>query len=276
MEIYGIEHIIYMIVSLFIMAGLIVLFKFLIPKDKRYVLFKVLAGIGLILIIIYRIVVSKSRGGTFIDFLPDTYCSMMGFIMPLVILCFSPKTKIFQFVMFAGMFGGAITFFYPDFLVYFDNIFNIHPFTALLYHTLMLFNFLCAIILGYFKPNFKNWASFPIGLAFLVVLGEFGNSVLDQYNNMYLNAPLLSGTPLTWWLVGLLMIIVYTIILQIYEMIALQKNEWSVIKLYSRLKNKFFIKNKNIANINENNGSINNDGNYSENKSISDEEKQTK
>lgn len=234
MEIYGIEHILYLVISIILMIGVIVLTKFFVPKEKVFIVMKVLAGIGLILIIINRIVVAKSRNGDFQSFLPDTYCSMMGFILPIVVLLFKPNTKIFQFAIFAGMIGGLLTLFYPDFLVYFDNIFNIHPFTGLLYHTNMFFMFLVAIICGYHKPTFKNWSSLPIGLAFLVVFGVFGNNVIGQTNNMYLNAPLINGTIFSWWFVGILFIILYTIILQIYEMVTLPKQEWSVNKIFKK------------------------------------------
>lgn len=134
------------------------------------------------------------------------------------------------------MIGGLLTFIYPDFLVYFDNIFNIHPFTGLLYHTLMLFQFLLCIISGYFVPTFKNWSSLLIGLSFMVVFAVFGNSVLGQSNNIYLNAPLLSGTNLTWYVVGILFLLLYTIILQVYEMCTLPKTDWSIVKLFKYLK----------------------------------------
>ncbi len=238
MNAYCIEHILFMIISTIIMIFSIILLKKFFPKEKLNIFYKIMAIISLILIIINRIVVSKSRNGTFLDFIPDTFCSMMGFILPIVILFFEPQSKVFQYAIFAGFFGGAITFFYPDFLIYFDNFFNIHPFTGLLYHTLMLFYFISSICLGFFKPTFKNWASFIIGLSFMLVFAEFGNTALNQSNNMYLNAPLLSGTPLTWYLVGLLTILVYTLIIQLYEMIYLPYKEWSIVRLFRKQKDK--------------------------------------
>ena len=238
MEIFGIEHILFLVISIVIMAALIVIFKLFVPKEKMYIVMKMCAGIGLILIIINRIVVSLSRDGTFLDFLPDTYCSMMGFIMPIAVLCFKPNSKTFQYAMFAGMIGGILTMFYPDFFVYFDNVFNIHPFTGYLYHANMFFMFVVAIATGYFKPTFKNFMSLVVGLAFMVVVGEFGNSVLGQSNNMYLNAPLISNTVFTWWFVCILYLVIYALFLQIYEMLTLKPADWSVVKVWNFLKNK--------------------------------------
>ncbi len=233
MEIFGIEHILFMVVLAVIMALAIFLLVKFVPKDKMYIPIKICAAIGLILIIINRIVVSKSRSSTFADFLPDTYCSMMGFVLPIVVLIFKTNTKIFQYAIFAGMIGGLLTYIYPDFFVYFDNVFNIHPFTGYLYHTFMLFIFLLAIISKYFIPSFKKWWSLPIGLAFMVVVGAFGNSVLNQSNNMYLNSPLIDGTIFTWYTVGVLFLVLYTLIIQIYEMCTLKVKEWSVVKLWN-------------------------------------------
>lgn len=242
MELFGLEHILYMVVASIIMALLLFVLIRFVPHKKIYIPLKVFATVGFVIMIVYRIVVAKSRNSTFKDFLPDTFCSMMGFIMPIVILCFKPKTKIYQYAMFCGMIGGLLTFIYPDFIVYFDNIFNIHPFLGLLYHTNMLFMFLLAIISKYFVPTFKNWTALPIGLAFMVVIAVFGNNVLNQSNNMYLNAPLISGTPLTWYLVGILFIILYTIILQIYEMFTLKKCDWTIVKFIRYIKNKIIYK----------------------------------
>ncbi len=238
MDAYCTEHIFYIIISIIVMALSIILLKKFLKKDKLSIYFKIMAIFSLILIIINRIVVSKSRSGTFIDFIPDTFCSTMGFIVPIVVLFFKPTTKTFQYAIFAGFFGGAITFFYPDFLIYFDNFFNIHPFTGMLYHTLMLYYFISSIALGYYKPTFKNWSSFLIGLAFMIVYAEIGNSVLGQSNNMYLNKPLLSGTPLTWYLVGLLTIVTYTFIIQIYEMCTLPFKEWTITRFFGKFKHK--------------------------------------
>lgn len=239
MELFCLEHILFMVVIALIMGLSIFLILKFVPKEKMFIPIKILATIGLILIIINRIVVAKSRTSTFIDFLPDTYCSMMGFIMPLVVLFFKPNTKIFQYALFAGMIGGLLTYIYPDFIVYFDTMFNIHPFTAYLYHVFMLFIFLIAIISKYFVPTFKNWISLPIGLAFMVVVGVFGNSVLNQSNNMYLNAPLIDGTFFTWYIVGILFLVLYTLIIQIYEMCTIEPKEWTVVKGWNCVISKF-------------------------------------
>ena len=247
MQIFGTEHIVYMVVSAAAMAGLLVVFRLFIPKNKAFILLKATALVGLVLIIINRIVVSKSRSGTFLDFIPDTYCSMMGFILPLVVLLFKPTTKIYQYAIFAGAIGGLITFVYPDFLVYFDNFFNIHPFTGLLYHTLMLFMFLESLVCGYYVPSFKKWTAMPVGLAFMVVFAVFGNTVLGQSNNMYLNAPLLPDTILTWWFAGILLLLLYTVCLQVYEMAALPVKEWSAVTAFARLRGIFTRKRKAAA-----------------------------
>lgn len=100
MQVFGIEHIIYMVVMIVVMTIAIIVLKKFVPKNKMVLPIKIFAGIELILIIIYRIVISKSRSGTFIDFIPDPFCSLMGFILPLTILIFKPSTKIFQYAMF--------------------------------------------------------------------------------------------------------------------------------------------------------------------------------
>ena len=239
MKVFGTEHIVFMIVSVIVLTALLIVLKKFVPQNKVGLVMKITAFCGLVLIVINRIVVSKSRNADFIDFLPDTYCSMMGLILPLTVLLFKPTTKIYQYAVFAGFIGGLITFFYPDFFVYFDDFFNIHPFTGILYHTLMVFIFAESLVLKYFTPSFRKWTAFPIGLAFMVVYACFGNSVLGQTNNMYLNAPLLPDTILSWWFTGIMLILLYTLILQIYEIITLPVGEWTAVKGIKCIKSRF-------------------------------------
>ena len=238
MSIFGKEHILYCVIAFILMISSVVIIAKFVPKNKVCIPIKIVAAITLILIIINRIVVAKSRDGTWLDFLPDTFCSMMGFFLPIVVLCFKPTTKMFHFAIFSGMIGGFLTLMYPDFFVYFDNFWNIHPFTGILYHTGMFYLFLLSICTGYFQPTFRNWIALPLGLSCMVVVGEFGNSVLKQANNMYLNNPLIENTIFSWWFVGILFIGLVTLIIQIYEMVTLPKNKWSIVLLFSNIKNK--------------------------------------
>ena len=73
----------------------------------------------------------------------------------------------------------------------------------------------------------------------MVVVGVFGNSVLNQSNNMYLNAPLIDGTFFTWYIVGILFLVLYTLIIQIYEMCTIEPKEWTVVKGWNYVKSKF-------------------------------------
>lgn len=96
MEIFGLEHIIYFVVAVVLMIALTIIFKVFVKKEKMYIVMKIIAGFGLVLMVIYRIIVSKSRNGTFLDFLPDTYCSMMGFIMPIIYYALNQTQKFFS------------------------------------------------------------------------------------------------------------------------------------------------------------------------------------
>ena len=73
----------------------------------------------------------------------------------------------------------------------------------------------------------------------MVVVGVFGNSVLNQSNNMYLNAPLIDGTFFTWYIVGILFLVLYTLIIQIYEMCTIKPKEWTVVKGWNCVISKF-------------------------------------
>ena len=75
----------------------------------------------------------------------------------------------------------------------------------------------------------------------------FAPCLFGQSNNMYLNAPLLPDTILTWWFAGILLLLLYTVCLQVYEMAALPVKEWSAVKAFARLRGIFTRKRKAAA-----------------------------
>lgn len=251
MKIFGLEHILFLSFTILFTIISIIIFNKFIPKNKFHIVIKITSIILLIFIISSRILLSIKNNNP-LSFLPSTYCSMMGFVLPIVALFFKPNSKTFQFAISAGFIGGILTIIYPDFIELYNSMFEPIPFTGFVYHALMVYLFCISLFCKYYLPTFKNWSSLPIGLAFMVVVGEFGNTVLGQSNNMNLNRPILEGTIFTWWFLGISIIIWYTIILQIIEFFVLPKQQWAIIKFFNKIKQVFVRKHTTISNTSNN------------------------
>lgn len=65
----------------------------------------------------------------------------------------------------------------------------------------------------------------------------FNSQVMGASEDMYLFSPAIEGTPLYWWVIGLLAVALYTIFLLIYEQFALKKEDRFLNTTFQKLKN---------------------------------------
>ncbi len=213
-----------------IMTTLLLLFTFLFAKTERskITVIKVTAGISLLSTILSRFIYNDWTP-SLIDFLPNSFCSTMGFVMPLFVLFCKKDSKNLYFALFSGFIGGVLTLFSGD-NVGQERVQN--TFISFLYHGLMITLAILCFAVKYSKPSLDKVPRVFIGLSVMVVYGVFSNQVLGYSNNMYLNAPLLEGTPFTWWVTGILMIIIAIVTSLIYEAITLKWHDQSLYKCF--------------------------------------------
>lgn len=84
----------------------------------------------------------------------------------------------------------------------------------------------------------KNWVSFPLGLCVYMTFGIFMITIVGRGDAMYIYTPLLEGTIFNWAFTGFLFIVVYTILLLIYEAIVLPKDKQWVVVTTRKIKTK--------------------------------------
>ncbi len=238
-KIFGIEHIVFMLISIVVMVtALILISKFAKKEKTKRVLVVTCALIQLTLIIWNRLSVMEYRGGLF-DFLPTTFCGTTSLFFPLAMIFCKKDSKMLQFLASCMLLGGILTFLYPDFIGQSSSVFYDKTMSGLLHHTMGVFNFFLICVTGNFKPSMKNWSSLIFGLCAFMTYGIFMISIVGKSDAMYIYSPLIEGTIFNWPFVGALFIVLYTIALIIYEQFALKKEDRWAYKTYVKIKEKF-------------------------------------
>lgn len=220
-----------LIISLWVITTtLLILFTCLFAKTEKskVIVIKVTAAVLLLATILSRFIYNEWKL-SFIDFLPSSFCSTMGFITPLFVFFCKKDSKNLYYALFAGFMGGLITLFSGDDIGQ-ERVQN--TIISYFYHCLMIALAMLCVAVKYSKPTLDKVPRIFIGFSIMVVYGVFSNQVFDYSNNMFLNSPLIEGTPLTWWLTGILMMVIAIIISLIYEAITLKWYDQSLYKCY--------------------------------------------
>ncbi len=223
---YGVYHLIYLIVSLGITIGALILIKKKVTKKETLrIIFKVTAALLLIAIITnristtyYRIYVTKTSN-TWWGIFPDSICGASSLLLSISVLISSKKNNpIYYFVVYLGFLGAIITVFYPDFLT--DQSFSLlNSWTGLLHHSIMLFLVLLIVTEGYLTPSLKKVYIAAIGYMCFIIYGLFNISIFNIRDSMNIRYPLVSSLKVmtSWYMVGIMFTLFVLIISLIYE-----------------------------------------------------------
>lgn len=228
-KIFGIEHIIYMVISFGLMiAGLIVIKKFCKTEKSKTLTIKISGLVLLLVILLNRYACTLCWENE--PFLPSSICGLASLVFAIMIIVCKKDSTALHFIIYTALLGGLISTVYPTYIGQGPTIFYFPTITSLLHHTIDIF---CAILLfetGYVSPNIKKWYAWPLGYCTFVVYGLFMIKYMGKADAMSINSPLISGTILNWFYMGLIFLALYTVFLIIFDLIKNKKNciwcEW--------------------------------------------------
>lgn len=220
-----------LVIALWIISTiLLILFTFLFAKSEKskVLVIKITAGVLLLATTLSRFIYYDWKP-SFIDFLPNSFCSTMGFVLPLFILLCKKDSKTLFYAIFAGFMGGVITVLSGDDIgqARFQN-----TVISYFYHGLMSSLSMLCVAVRYSTPTLNKVPRLFVALCVMVVYGIFSNQVFGYSNNMFLNTPLIDGTILTWWFVGIMFILIAIAVAIVYEAITLKWHDQSLYKCY--------------------------------------------
>ena len=227
LAVFGIEHIIYLILMIILMVlGLIFIKKSNLDEYKLNLIFRIIGIIWLITILANRItvtysdvVINKREGYTWLNLIPNTFCGMCSLILSITFIIGKKDNFVLHSFGYIGLVGGIVTMFYPDFL---DSqaFFDPRSITGLLHHTIMAFMIILAILTGYMTPTVKKWHYIPLGMCVIMTIGMFELDCLGFVKAMQFKNPFLSSIPIlsSWYVTDLATLVVSFILLTIYDM----------------------------------------------------------
>ncbi len=237
--VYGLYHILYIIIVLILMGIGLFLTQKVVKKDKTKLLIVKISGIVLLIMILlnritvtyYDVVINHREGYSFLNLIPGTFCGMASLITSLTIVFGKKDHLVLHFISYLGFFGGLITIFYPDFLES-QTFFDIRSITGLIHHALLVWLFLVTMQTKYFVPSIKKWFVFPIGFAIMMCIGAFEYDALKFDSAMQINKPLLSSLPVltSWYVVGLAEAMGTIVLIILYEIIVNKKTLKNIFK----------------------------------------------
>ena len=220
-QVFGKEHLTYVIVSVIVAACVIVLSKLFAKTEKsQNFVIKVSGAILFIIIFINRIALVFEYDDTnWLKLLTDSYCSTSSYVLSISLLIGNKNNGVLHFIRLIALAGGTITTFYPNFID--QNPSFLYPPTILgmMHHTWGAIVVVLMLMFGYIDLSYKKWYCSAIGFIVLVSYSYFLMYVLDYGNPFSMKDPLLDGTPFTFWVICPIYLVVYSFIIFVVEFI---------------------------------------------------------
>ena len=218
-KLYGIEHVLYIIITTALaIAGLLLAKKF-IKKEKSLSLF--LKGLALLLFIAImanRISqVFRYDNVRWYCIIPDSFCGMTSLVLALAVLFGKKDNNFLHFVWLLGIFGGISTVIYPSFIDQNISFFYIPTISGLLHHSLSAIVVVAILLFKQIDITYKKWYCTLFGFTCYLTIGAFLMHTFSLSDAFHIAEPLLSGTPLTAWVMAPLYAVAYATILLLVE-----------------------------------------------------------
>ena len=224
-ELFGIEHILYIIISTLIGSG-IVLFSIKYKNDekKSNIILKVLASLLFISIMINRLSqVFRYDDVKWYLIIPDSYCGMTSLVLSLAVIFGKKDNAALHFVWLMGIFGGISTVIYATFVGQGPTIFYLPTISGLIHHSFSAILTIVVLIYKCISITYKKWYYTLFGFTAYITVGALLMYVFNMSDAFHIAEPLLPGTPLTAWVMGPIYAVAYGIILFIVEIIRTKK-----------------------------------------------------
>lgn len=218
-QLFGIEHILYIVITAMAGSTVLLLAKKLAKTEKsQNIVMKVLALLLFMSILACRFSqVFRYEQVHWYWIIPDSICGMTSLVFSLAVLFGKKNNGVLHAVWLVALFGGISTVAYATFLDQGPTIFYLPTFSGLLHHS---FSAMLAVALFLFKwvdLTYKKWYWTPIGFMFYVTVGAFLMQTFHMSDAMHIAEPLLPDTPLTIWVMMPMYAVAYGLILWIVE-----------------------------------------------------------
>lgn len=224
-ELFGIEHILYIIISTVICGSFVVLaYKFARKENIKVIILKVVGILLFISIMTNRLSqVFRYEEIRWYAIIPDSYCGMTSLVLSLAVIFGKKDNCVLHFVWLLGIFGGISTVIYATFVGQGPTIFYLPTISGLLHHS---FSATLVVMLLLFKQiniTYKKWYYSLFGFTCYLTIGAFLMSVFGMSDAFHIAEPLIPDTFLTTWVMAPMYAVGYALILIIVEILKKKK-----------------------------------------------------
>ena len=208
------------------------------PNKKRIAMFMILgflivsgiilksiAGMLFIWILINRLSqVFRYSQVRWEQIIPESFCGMTSLVLSLAVLFGKKDNNVLHFTWFLALVGAIITLVYPSFLNQGPSVFYLPTISGLLHHSFALVMVVALLMYNQIHITYKKWYCSLFGFTAYFTVGAFQMSVFKFSDAFHIVEPMLSGTPLTAWVVAPIYIVGYSIVILIIELVRKHKH----------------------------------------------------
>ncbi|MBP3619859.1 MAG: YwaF family protein [Clostridia bacterium] len=227
LKVFGGVHWLYLAITLTLSAvGLFCAKKFAKSEKSQKIVLKCIAGMLLIWILINRLSqVFRYSEVRWNQIIPDSFCGMTSLVLSLSVLLGKKDNPVLHFTWFLAIVGDVITLAYPTFLDQGSSVFYLPTISGLLHHSLSLVMVVSLLLFNQIHITYKKWYCSLFGFTAYFTVGAFQMSVFGFGDAFHIVEPMLSGTPLTAWVIAPIYIVGYGSVLLAIELIRRHKTK---------------------------------------------------
>ena len=220
-ELFGIEHILYIVLSTLLGSALLLGAKKLAKTERHQkAALKSLAFLLFIAIMTNRLSqVFRYEDVRWYCIIPDSFCGMTSLVLALAVLFGKRDNHVLHFVWLLGLFGGISTVIYATFVGQGPTLFYLPTISGLLHHSLCAMLVVALFLFRQIDITYKKWYCTFFGFTAYLTLGAFLMQTFHLSDAFHIAEPLIPDTPLTAWVMAPMYAVAYGIILWVVEIV---------------------------------------------------------
>lgn len=220
LNVFGPVHLIYLFITIPLsVVGLFLAKKYAKSARAQDIVLKSIAILLFIWILINRLSqVFRYSNVRWEQIIPDSFCGMTSLALSLAVLFGKKDNVAYHFLWLLGLAGSLITIFNPTFLNQGPSVFYLPTISGLLHHSLCLVMVCALLLFNQIHITYKKWYCTLFGFTSYLTLGAFQMSVFGFSDSYHIAEPILSGTPLTAWVMAPIYAVAYGLVLLIIEL----------------------------------------------------------
>ena len=214
-QLFGIEHILYILISTVVAVITLVLARKTAVTEKSQKIFLKILALLLLAAILANRLSQVFRYGTvrWYCIIPDSFCGMTSLVLALAVLFGKKDNCVLHFVWLLGLFGGISTVIYATFVDQNISFFYLPTISGLLHHSLSATLSVALLQFRQIDITYKKWHYTFFGFTAYLTLGAFLMHTFKLSDAFHIAEPLIPGTPLTAWVMAPMYAVGYGLVL---------------------------------------------------------------